>query len=103
MHRSYLPKSYILGIFPPVQLHHFQGMCQSLNKRQGDMKLKAPVGHNHSSVGNGGMLHRTRPRNVRCQQTVDGLSGSMCVQFSATYLRSLKHRLVYNTSQICSK
>jgi hypothetical protein len=59
MHGSCLPKSHILAKCPPLQLH-LQGMCLSLNKRQGDMKLKALVGHNYSSVGNGGMLHRTR-------------------------------------------
>lgn len=43
------------------------------------------------------MLHRTRLQERECQQTVDGLNGSMCMQFLATYLRSLKHRMVYNT------
>lgn len=31
------------------------------------------------------------------QQTLDGLNGSVCMQFLTTYLHSLKHRMVYNT------
>lgn len=103
MHRSYLPKNYIHGRFQPVQLHLLQGMFQSPNERQGDMKLKALVGHITRVWRMAGRCTGQGSRNAKCQQAVDGLRGSMCVQFSATYLRSLKHRMVYNTFQICSK